>query len=34
MLTMRTAEGKGHEAMITGSKPVSELVEEFLREHA
>lgn len=32
--TMRTAEGKGHEAMITGSKPVSELVEEFLREHA
>ena len=29
---MVTAEGKGHEAMITGAEPVSDLVERFLRE--
>ena len=29
---MVTADGKGHEAMITGAKPVSALVGEFLRE--
>lgn len=28
---MATAEGKGHEAMITGAEPVSDLVQQFLR---
>lgn len=30
--TMVTAKGKGHEAMITGAKPVSKQVESFLEE--
>lgn len=28
---LRTAEGKGHEAMITGAEPVSRMIEEFAR---
>lgn len=28
---LRTAEGKGHEAMITGAEPVARMIEEFAR---
>lgn len=31
---METADGKGHEAMITGAEPVARMVLEFLRDRA